>query len=59
MLIKQDCMRNLNENEFVVREDYLSYVAEVPEIPGCSASGSTPIEAIENLKKILLDLGLN
>ncbi len=52
-------MRNLNEDEFVVREDYLSFVAEVPEIPGCSASGSTPGEAIENLKKILLDLGLN
>jgi predicted RNase H-like HicB family nuclease len=52
-------MRNLNEDEFVVREDYLSFVAEVPEIPGCSACGNTPGEAIENLKKILLDLGLN
>ncbi len=54
-----DCKRNLRDEEFIVREDYLSYVAEVPEIPGCEASGKTPSEAIENLKMILKDLDLN
>ena len=52
-------MNNLFESVIEVREDYQSYIAEIPEIPGCSASGFTASEAIENLKFTLHELGLN
>jgi predicted RNase H-like HicB family nuclease len=49
----------INESDFEIREEFQSFIAEVPEIPGCSASGLTAKEAIENLKQILNELNLN
>lgn len=52
-------MKILKDFEIEVREDYESFIAEVPEIPGCAASGLTASEAIENLKVTLAELDLN
>ena len=37
-------------SDIEIREEFQSFIAEIPEIPGCSASGITAHEAIENLK---------
>jgi predicted RNase H-like HicB family nuclease len=52
-------MHNLRELDIEIREDFQSFTAEIPEIPGCSASGFTATEAIENLKFALQELGFN
>lgn len=33
-------------------EDDHSFIAEMPELPGCAADGETPEEALANLKVI-------
>ncbi|OBQ40548.1 MAG: hypothetical protein AN487_01435 [Anabaena sp. CRKS33] len=35
---------------FTYDSEYLGYVAEVPELPGCVSQGKTLDEAIENIK---------
>lgn len=52
-------MHHLSEIDIEIREDFQSFTAEVPEIPGCSASGVTAGEAVENLKFALTELGIN
>ncbi len=36
-------------------EDDLSFIAEVPELPGCMADGQTYVEAVKNAEKIIED----
>ena len=52
-------MHRLSEKDIEIREEFHSFIAEVPEIPGCSAVGATAIEAVENLKAIISELDLN
>ena len=35
---------------FTYDSEYLGYIAEVPELPGCVSQGKTLDEAIENIK---------
>jgi predicted RNase H-like HicB family nuclease len=45
----------MNKYEIIVywsQEDN-SFVAEVPELPGCSADGKTPIDALSNVNTII------
>ena len=30
-----------------------SFIAEVPELPGCSADGSTRLQALENVESVI------
>ena len=32
-----------------------SFIAEVPELPGCMSDGSTKVEALENVNTIILE----
>ena len=34
------------------REDE-AYIAEVPELPGCMADGSTMVEAVKNVERVV------
>lgn len=45
----------MNKHEVIVywsQEDQ-SFVAEVPELPGCIADGETQIDAIKNVNKVI------
>ncbi len=33
--------------------DFQTYTAEVPELPGCVASGSTELEALANIQPLI------
>jgi|LauGreStaDraftv2_3_1035109.scaffolds.fasta_scaffold62419_2 predicted RNase H-like HicB family nuclease len=52
-------MHILSDSDIEIREEFQSFVAEIPELPGCSASGITAHEAVENLKFALTELGIN
>jgi antitoxin HicB len=41
---------NLNYRISLFRDDEGDFIAEVPELPGCSADGASPDEAVGNLK---------
>jgi predicted RNase H-like HicB family nuclease len=32
-----------------------SFIAEVPELPGCAADGSTRLQALENVEIVILE----
>ena len=34
-------------------EDDKSYIAEVPELPGCASDGDTQLEALQNVQRII------
>ncbi len=36
-------------------EDDGAYLAEVPELPGCMADGSTPQKAVANAEKVIAE----
>ena len=41
----------MNKYEIIIywSEDDNSYIAEVPELPGCMADGATTLQALENV----------
>ena len=44
----------MNKYEVIIywSEDDKSYIAEVPELPGCTADGSTYLDALKNIEVI-------
>ncbi|MBC7382205.1 MAG: type II toxin-antitoxin system HicB family antitoxin [Bacteroidia bacterium] len=46
-------MINTDDVQIELSREFQSYIAEVPELPGCIANGETEIEAIENVKLII------
>lgn len=46
-------MINTDDVKIELSMENQSYVAEVPELPGCIANGDTEFEAIENVKLII------
>ena len=46
-------MINKEDVQIELSQEFQSYIAEVPELPGCIANGDTEKEAIENVKIII------
>ena len=44
----------MNKYEVIIywSEDDKAYIAEVPELPGCTADGSTYLDALKNIEVI-------
>ncbi|MDP2303354.1 MAG: type II toxin-antitoxin system HicB family antitoxin [Ignavibacteria bacterium] len=47
----------MNKYEIIIywSDDDSSYIAEVPELPGCMADGKTYHEALENVEIIIME----
>lgn len=41
------------ERIFFWSEDDKKWIVDVPELPGCMADGNTPVEALENVEKVI------
>ena len=48
-------MSNNYKDEIVIywSDEDDAFIAEVPELPGCAADGSTPVEALANIDVII------
>jgi predicted RNase H-like HicB family nuclease len=49
--------RNLSKYEVIIywSQDDKSFIAEVPELAGCMADGSTQVEALNNVQQIIAE----
>jgi predicted RNase H-like HicB family nuclease len=49
--------QNLNKYEIIIywSKDDNSFIAEVPELPGCMADGKTYIDAVNNVQTIMTE----
>ena len=56
--IRKDCHINMKPKYEIIlfwSEDDGAYLAEVPELPGCMADGSTPQKAVANAEKVIAE----